>query len=344
MSNEFKINNGVEVVGSIEIGSGTTTNAVIQRRQTPAVSSSGGATIHSTIFGAGTGISNVSPYTMIDDNGATIELRAGAPASDQYGGGILITANGNTSPLGDGNAIVFRNRTGVDTYTERMRIVADGNVGIGSTTPNSKLTVVTTAGTYGLNVSDGDSSDFVIVPGVDTGVVRVGPEKGDMAFYTQNVERIRIDMDGNVVIGSTTPNSKLTVVTTAGTYGLNVSDESTSDFIVVPGVSSGVVRVGPGTGEMAIYANGSEAIRIDLDNNVGIGTNNPSVKFHLDGTIQIDNQTGGVPSSGPVAIISPTLDGYYGGAVSSGSDYLSEPATWLTIKLDGSTYYIPAYS
>lgn len=271
MSNEFKINNGVEVVGSIEIGSGTTTNAVIQRRQTPAVSSGSGATIYSTIFAAGNGIGNTSPYTMRDDHGATIELRAGAPASDQYGGGIFISANGHTTSLGNGNAIIFRNRTGTDTYTERMRIARDGNVGIGSTTPNSKLTVITTPGTNGLNVSDGSASDFIVVPGVSSGVARVGPSAGAIAFYSNNLE----------------------------------------------------------------------SIRIDSSQNIGINTTSPSAKLHINGTIQIDNQTGGVP---PTTSGSVFLSEYYGGGGSGGAYYLSEPTVWLTINLDGSTYYIPAYS
>lgn len=269
MLNDFKINNGVEVVGSIEIGSGTTTNAVIQRRQTPAVSSGSGATIYSTVFGAGTGISNASPYTMRDDNGATIELRAGTPTSDQYGGGIFISANGHTTSLGNGNAIIFRNRTGVDTYTERMRIARDGNVGINSTTPNSKLTVITTAGTNGLNVSDG----------------------------------------------------------------------SASDFIVVPGVSSGVVRVGPGAGQMAFYTNGSEAMRIDNGGQVGINVTTMSAEFHLNGTIRIDNQT----AANPLGTNSGSPTSYFGGTGSGGSQYLSDPSTWLLINLDGTDYYLAAY-
>jgi len=211
MPNELKINNGAEVIGSISLGSGTTTNAVIQRRQTPAVSSGSGATIYSTIFAAGNGIGNTSPYTMRDDHGATIELRAGTPTSDQYGGGIFISANGHTSALGNGNAIVFRNRTGVDTYTERMRIAKDGKVGINSSSPNAQLTVQTSVGGLGLNVTDATGSDLNVTPGVSSGVVRVGPSVGQMAFYANGSEAMRIDTDLQVGIGVTTIGARLHV-------------------------------------------------------------------------------------------------------------------------------------
>ena len=119
--------------GTFSVGRITTSNAVIQRAQTPA-----GA--YSFIFAGGAGLVDTFPYTQLDTHGATIDMRAGDPASDQYAGGILITANGNTSPLGEGNAIVFKNRSGTNTYTERMRITHDGNVGI-NISPAAKLHV-----------------------------------------------------------------------------------------------------------------------------------------------------------------------------------------------------------
>jgi hypothetical protein len=158
MPNEFKIKNGLvvdsggaQVTGSlnttgslnitgpvtssgiISIGRSTTSQAVIQRAQTP-----GGS--YSFILASGTGVVDTFPYTMTDAHGATLEMRAGDPTSDQYGGGILITTNGNTSPLGEGNAIVFKTRTGSNTYAERMRITHDGNVGI-NISPTAKLHV-----------------------------------------------------------------------------------------------------------------------------------------------------------------------------------------------------------
>lgn len=126
--------NAITSSGIVSIGRSTTSQAVIQRAQAPA-----GA--YSFILASGTGIVDTFPYTMADGHGATVEMRAGDPTSDQYGGGILITANGNTSPLGDGNAIIFKNRTGVSTYTERMRITYDGNVGVGTNIPTERFHV-----------------------------------------------------------------------------------------------------------------------------------------------------------------------------------------------------------
>ena len=134
ITGSLNITGSVSSAGIVSIGRTTTSQAVIQRAQTPA-----GA--YSTIFAAGTGIVDTFPYTMTDSHGATIDMRGGDPTSDQYVGGIIFSANGNTSPLGEGNAIVFKNRTGVSTYTERMRIKYDGNIGIGTNDPTSLLHV-----------------------------------------------------------------------------------------------------------------------------------------------------------------------------------------------------------
>jgi hypothetical protein len=134
VTGSFGITGSLSVAGITSLGRTTTSNAIIQRAQTPA-----GA--YSTVLAAGTGLSDVYPFAMKDSHGAAIELRAGAPASDQYGGGILFIANGSTSALGDGNAIVFKNRTGTDTHKERLRITGAGDTIItGSLTVTGGIT------------------------------------------------------------------------------------------------------------------------------------------------------------------------------------------------------------
>lgn len=135
VTGSLNVTGSVSSAGIVSIGRTTTSQAVIQRPQTPAGS-------YSFILASGTGIVDTFPYTMTDAHGATLEMRAGDPTSDQYGGGILITANGHISPLGEGNAIIFKNRTDVNTYEERMRITYEGAVGIGTTSPGHKLDVV----------------------------------------------------------------------------------------------------------------------------------------------------------------------------------------------------------
>ena len=113
---------------------------IIQR----AVASSGSQSLSIT-GGSGYSDHTATAHTPTDaKQGALISLKAGNPTSDTFGGGIQYYANGHTNPNnpGSGNQHVFYTRSGVDTYTERLRIEEGGAVLIGRTTKqNSDSTV-----------------------------------------------------------------------------------------------------------------------------------------------------------------------------------------------------------
>ncbi len=122
-------------------------------------------------------------------------------------------------------------------------ILNNGNVGIGTTTPQSILHVVTnpqaqnTEGSvlfgpnqsYGIsfkNVIDGSGqpSSYIYAPTAGNGNLNyVSKSSGGFhAFFTQDIERMRINYIGNVGIGTTTPTAKLEVVGNIKEDGANV--------------------------------------------------------------------------------------------------------------------------
>jgi len=103
-------------------------------------------------------------------------------------------------------ALVFGTRAetggGVDA-NERMRIDPAGNVGNGTRYPNANLEILN-AGNATLRITAGNTSNSVIQLG-DTddgnvGEITYSHSTNSMAFDTNDVERMRIDSSGNVLV------------------------------------------------------------------------------------------------------------------------------------------------
>ena len=99
----------------------------------------------------------------------------------------------------------------ISTTDAKFNVQSNGRVGIGTTNPGAKLQVhgniIAVANT--VEVSNGGSAN---------GQGMYSPAENELAFSTASTERIRIDDDGNVGIGTTTPNgsAKLDVSGTTG--------------------------------------------------------------------------------------------------------------------------------
>lgn len=146
------------------------------------------------------------------------------------------------------NGALFTNETNTPMvfYTsgsERMRITAAGNVGIGISSPtipldvqstaNYIIQVKNTAGTPAATMYFGNSSgNFFIgndsfngaaVSGVAYARLIWGQGAYPLILGTNSVERVRIDASGNVGIGTTTPSTRLHI-------GTKVNDDNTYTY------------------------------------------------------------------------------------------------------------------
>jgi hypothetical protein len=180
---------------------------------------------------------------------------------------IFAGANLQGYLYGDGTRGEFRLLAGGTNYqsfytnsTERMRIDSSGNVGIGTSSPATKLHVNqgnVSADTYVQRISWGDTSGtnkgllgFYSNNGSDTrgfigadnnGVLYLGENGGGgIRFLTggpSGTERMRIDSSGNLLVGATsasTPSGVTSKIVSqgsfgagAGAYGLSISSTTT---------------------------------------------------------------------------------------------------------------------
>ena len=203
------------------------------------------------------------------------------------------TSYGSIGTSGD---IQFQFGGGANTSepspTTKMIIKNSGNVGIGTTSPSRTLSVKSSSSSMvaDFRSASGNNSFVSFSNNASTAdQVRLGSTSGNLVLSTNYTERIRIDASGNVGIGTTSPLSRLHVVSreinNGANKGIRIENyNGTKDYSIRTGVS-GIENT-----SLAFYDETAGANRIVITSagNVGIGTDSPSEKLEVDGQVLSD--------------------------------------------------------
>ncbi|MFZ4631732.1 MAG: beta strand repeat-containing protein [Patescibacteria group bacterium] len=305
------------------------------------------------------GIGTTTPSRLLDVNGI---MRISNYYSEYYnngtyagkiGAGYWVTTPGNSNDMSLITPGSFYVGTGGNAVPTNFVFKNDGRFGIGSSTPNYKLSFATTTIEV-INVGGGQIGGLASVPlnsdqAVSLGYLQANYNPTSTSFWAGNLSgNIYSANTSNVGIGTTTPGARLHIaVPTTGTK-LIIDDSYTTNGKW--GFAVGIPSVNDTTFRLRHESSNLDVLSALMNGNVGIGTTTPSQLL----TVGNNNQFT-VSSAGQVSMASylygtgssnvnrfvfnnsgPSYMGISGGSAAGNINsiinlgYTANPSTYLT--------------
>ena len=263
------------------------------------------------------------------------------------------------------NALAFHTNT-----TERMRLTPTG-LGIGTSTPDAKLKIqagnsdnpATSFAVRQNNAADTAQTTFSIEASPNDGVSRListATSTPQLAFYTGNNEVMRLDSNGRLGIGTSSPNQKLQISGNALSttfQGETISAGSTERLRLgyrAGGPESGltcgqiiedtftlhIAGRDTANGDIIFHAGSAapEVMRLDASNgNLGVGTSSPSSTLHMRAgspELIIDKSTAVNATGGDTEVVKITAKGQKNGVTGPCGSIIfrQDDSTWSSVN------------
>jgi len=210
------------------------------------------------------GIGTATPVSELTINGTNPYIQIQNNASNKG----FLQAIGNDLKLGTNSTNTTGNLVLQTKLLDRMTINENGQVGIGTTNPSSILSINSTDPIVQLKNDDVDKA-FLQLVGSDFKMgTNSSNDYGRTIFRNNGIDRMVVNYDGKVGIGTMFPYQTLTLNATTPSLGLSIG-ESLYGSVSVDNVSKDLIieKSSLGSGKIVINANGGSGWSIHMTEN-----------------------------------------------------------------------------
>ncbi len=258
------------------------------------------------------GIGTTSPDFLLQVHSANVPTIAIGKGSSNTNGKASLFFNAGIGGVANGFWVNYFKTASTDRLgfvdggaVERMSILNGGNVGVGTTTPSQKLEINGSILENSENVAFGIDAQLSARLGFIKKVGHfpvIASDNGSPIIFSQTnqtgvhtniagatlAERMRIDANGNVGIGTTTPSAKLNIYNSGSTTNVVIGNSQTGSggfTSLILGTSAdtnGYLFIDGVKSSGSLYG---DVILNRWGGNVGIGTTAPDAKLAVKGTV-----------------------------------------------------------
>ena len=263
--------------------------------------------------------SNVDVPGTLDVTGATTLDSTASVAGLLSANGKISFAEGNASAPGiypgsdtdTGISSPSLNELSFSTAgTSRLYIDSSGEIGVGTTTPGYALDVRSGDGRFKRSASNAAA---IYLGNTSSNYIYGDSDSNLLAFGTNGSEKLRITSSGNIGVGTSSPNDKLSVVSTSGTVGASVTAAGNAYLVLDSGVGGtsgnqitfidfknnstvkGNISVNEGVTGQPLEINSATSNNVVIatgGGNVGINALSPSYPLDVSGNMRVGSSTG----------------------------------------------------